>query len=152
MSLQPIRLLVFLYLAATALHAEPLPAIPASTRILTVEQVKNFWVNTLSRKPIPSKPSGLHPELQAAWQDALDDRRATIQSVTSGWREDEARLAMHSHNATAWRMQGNEKAALAAEAELRRWQRHLSVMDTLEMVRRAAQAGIDSRDRCDANR
>ena len=151
MSSQPVRVLLMLYLAAAAVRAEQLPAIPGSSRILDLEQVKNFWVNTLSRKPIPSKPTGLHPEQQAAWQRALDDRHATIRSVMSGWREEEARLAMLSHNATAWRMQGNEMAAQNAEAELRRWQQHHSIMDTLQMVRRAAQSEIDARERCEAD-
>ena len=63
---QPVRVLLSLYLAAMAVRAEQLPAIPVSSRILDLEQVKNFWVNTLSRKPIPPKPTGLHPEQQAA--------------------------------------------------------------------------------------
>lgn len=143
MSSQPVRVLFLIYLLAAALHSEPLPAIPASSRILTIEQVANFWVNTLSRKPVPSKPSGLHPERQAAWQRAFDDRRATILSVTHGYREGEARLAMLAHNSAAWRRQGNEQAALAADAELRRWAKHLSVMDTLAVWRQVGQTQIE---------
>ncbi|MES2661112.1 MAG: hypothetical protein V4689_20995 [Verrucomicrobiota bacterium] len=147
MSRHPVRLILWFVFITGVLRAEPLPVIPASSRILTTELVKNFWINTLSRKPIPSKPSGLHPEMQAAWQRALDDRRATIQSIESGCRETEARLAMHSHNAAAWRMQGNETAALAAEAELRILHEHLAKLQLLEMQRHAAHAQIDAAER-----
>lgn len=143
MSSQPVRVLLLIHLLAAALRSEPLPAIPASTRILAIDQVENFWVNTLLRKTVPSKPSGLHPERQAAWQRALDDRRATILSVTHGYRENEARLAMLAHNSGAWRRLGNEQAAVAADAELRRWAKHLSVMDTLAVWREVGQSQIE---------
>ena len=51
MSSQPVRVLLMLILAAMAVRAEQLPAISGSSRILDLEQVKNFWVNTILLVP-----------------------------------------------------------------------------------------------------
>ncbi len=134
-------------LSCGLLTARNLPSIPPSERILTIESVRNFWINSLQQQSIPTKPTGLHPEKQAAWQRNLDSRESLITAIRNGDRNIDARLAQLRHNATAWRKQGNETEAEAAEARLREIQEHLALLETLELQRKAAQSQIDAAER-----
>lgn len=124
-----------------------LPSIPRSDRVITVQEVRNFWINRLLRLPIPTKPSGLYPQEQAAWRSRLNARKATLTAIESGHYGTEAKIAQLTHNAHAWRLRGNEKEAKNAEAELRRIELHLAKLATLQLQREAAQAQIDSAER-----
>ncbi|MES2922520.1 MAG: hypothetical protein V4819_13285 [Verrucomicrobiota bacterium] len=139
-----IVILLAIGLSCVSPGAQDLPAIPPSDRILTTESVKNFWLNTLQQQPVPAKPTGLHPEQQAAWQQDLDSRASLIRAIRNGDRNTDAKLAELRHNATAWRQQGNGKDADAAEAKLREIQEHLARLETLEIQRKAAQSQIDA--------
>lgn len=130
-----------------SLAAQNLPAIPPSERILTTESVKNFWINTLQNQPVPAKPTRLHPEQQAAWQRDLDSRESLIRSIRNGDRNIDAKLAQLGHNAAAWRRQGNETEAEAAEAKAREIHIYLARLATLELQRKAAQSQIDAVER-----
>lgn len=134
-------------LSCGGLAARSLPAIPPSTRILTTEQVKNYWINSLQHQPVPSKPSGLHPEQQSAWRRNLESLESLIRSVRNGERDTDAKLAQLRHNADAWHQLGNEPEAEAAETKLRVIQGYLALMETLEMQRKAAQSQIDAAER-----
>lgn len=139
--------LLALGLSCGGLAAQSLPAIPPSTRILTTDLVKNYWINSLQHKPIPSKPLALHPEQQSAWQRNLESLDFLIRSVRNGERDTDAKLAQLRHNADAWNQLGNEAEAEAAETKLRVIQGYLALMETLEMQRRAAQSQIDAAER-----
>lgn len=134
-------------LSCGGLAAQSMPAIPPSTRILTTVQVKSYWVNSLQYLPVPSKPLGLHPQQQSAWQRNLESINSLIRSVRNGDRDTDAKLAQLRHNADAWHQLGNEPEAEAAETKLRLIQGYLALMDTLEMQRRAAQSQIDAAER-----
>lgn len=147
---QALSFIVILLAAALScglLTAQNLPAIPPSERILTTESVRNFWINTLQQQPVPAKPTGLHPEKQAAWQRDLDSRESLIKGIRNGDRNIDAKLAQLRHNAAAWRKQGNETEADAAETKLREIQEHLARLETLEIQRKAAQSQIDAAER-----
>ena len=143
-----LRLLILTFvLSGIARGMESLPTIPASDRILTVEQVRNFWINSLLRKPIPPKPSGLYPRQQATWRYQLATRQAAITAIESNQYATEARMAQLSHNSAAWRRRGNEVEANKCDAELRKIELHLAELETLSMQRAAAQAQIDAAER-----
>jgi hypothetical protein len=139
-----IHLIIF---GAVRAHSETLPEIPGSSRVITFPQVRNFWIRALQAKPVPPKPNGLHPDRQSTWSRALADRNATIEAIRNGDHDTEALLVLHSHNAAAWRLSGNEEAAMAEEATLRELREHLARMHTLEFLARAAQSQIDSAER-----
>ena len=145
--LVPIVAILLLGCLGGRLAAQSLPTIPPSTRILTQEQVKNFWITSLQHQPIPPQPLGLHPERQSAWERSVVALDALIQSVRHGERDIDAKLVQLLHNAGAWHQLGNEKEAEAAEARLREIQGFLALMETLEMQRRAAQSQIDAAER-----
>jgi hypothetical protein len=115
-----------------------LPRIPPSSRVLRVEEVKNFWINKLARTPVPRKPNGLYPKQQAAWQSVFNRINQTIRSVQHGDYDDEALLTMLRHNAAAWRLLGNAEKAKMAEQELREIELHGAQLATLAAQRDAA--------------
>lgn len=142
-----IAILIAAVLSCEIARAQLLPAIPPSGRILTTGDVKNYWLNTLQNQPVPPKPTGLHPERQAGWQRDLDSRESMIRSIRKGDRNIDAKVAELTHNAEAWRRQGNEKEAEAAETKLREIRRHLALLETLELQRQAARSQIDAAER-----
>lgn len=141
------RLILCLMLPGSLRASDFLPAIPPSDRVITVQEVRNFWINQLLRLPIPTKPSGLYPQEQAAWRSRLNARKATLTAIESGHYGTEAKIVQLTHNAHAWRLKGNETEAKKAETELRNIELHLAKLATLSLQREAAQAQIDSAER-----
>lgn len=139
-------LLLCLLLPTSLRASEFLPAIPPSDRVITVQEVRNFWINQLLRLPIPAKPSGLYPQEQAAWRSRLNARKATLTAIETGHYGTEAKIAQLTHNAHAWRLKGNETEAKKAETELRSIELQLAKQETLRLQREAAQAQIQCRD------
>lgn len=139
-----IRLILCLVLPSSLRASDFLPSIPRSERVITLKEVRNFWINQLLRLPIPTKPSGLYPQAQAAWRCRLNARIATLTAIESGHYGTEAKIAQLTHNANAWRLKGNENEAKKSEAELRDLELHLAKLATLSLQREAAQAQIDS--------
>ncbi|MEM9238307.1 MAG: hypothetical protein AAGB14_16165, partial [Verrucomicrobiota bacterium] len=76
--------LFHLLLLGFPLCAAELPTIPASDRILSSQEVKNYWLNVLHRKPLPPKSTGLHPQKQQARQDEIVRRRKLISGIRAG--------------------------------------------------------------------
>lgn len=139
-------LLLFLGLCLP-LAAESFPAVPASDRVLTVAEVKNYWVNTIAKRPLPPKPTGLYPEKQAQWQQRVEQRQELMKSVRGGSYDTDAKLAALNHNVEAWRLQGDETKRTEAERQLNEFKEHLARLATLEAQRRAAEAVIEMADR-----
>lgn len=135
---------LFLVLACGWGRAESLPVLPPSTRVLTQQEVKNFWINTLRRKAVPDKPSSLRPGELSSWRAMIRRRGSLILAVRNGDYDTPARLVQLRHNIRAWREQGAEEEALAVEAELQKLEEHLSRMRTLAAQRDAAKAQVDA--------
>ncbi|MGJ8722946.1 MAG: hypothetical protein ACSHYB_00200 [Roseibacillus sp.] len=119
-------------------QSRKLPKIPTSTRILTLEEVRNYWVNQLSRKSLPKKPSGLHPEKQARWRTLVTQRRQFIASIRAGHFQTEANLALLRHNFAAYTALKQDDEAEKTATKLRNLENHLAKMKTLRLQQEAA--------------
>lgn len=124
-----------------------MPQIPPSDRVLSVQEVKNFWINTIKKMPIPNKPTGLHPEKRHQWHAKLEWRKGFISDVRNGVYDTNAKLVQLKHNADAWHRQGNEKKSQVAKVQLREMNEHLARLEVLELQRRAAQAQINAAEK-----
>ena len=147
---QAILRIVFLFgflVSAACLQAGTLPNLPEADRILTMEEVKNYWINHLRQSPVPPKPNGLHPEDQRAWQADIETRKSLIQSIRNGDYDIHAKLAQLHQNANFWKTRKNDSDAEAAEGKIRELQEYLARLETLETLRKAAQSQIDAADR-----
>lgn len=140
---------LLLVLASGWGRAESLPVLPPSTRVLSQQEVKNFWINTLRRKAVPDKPSSLRPGELAAWKGMIRRRGSLILAIRNGEHDTPARLVQLRHNIRAWREQGADAEALAVEAELQKLEEHLSRMRTLAAQRDAAEAQVDAAESLD---
>ncbi len=129
-------LLLFTALGLLPLAASDFPAIPDSTRILSREEVKNFWVNHLRRRPLPPRPNGLHPERQRAWDQAIAQRRSRIRAIRNGHHDTRAQLVRLEHNAEAWDRLGLPEQAKEVEARLYTLREHLATIAKLEAEKR----------------
>lgn len=134
-------------LAALDLHAIQFPAIPSSTRVLTAEEVQNYWFNTLRRTSIPSKPSSLYPRKQAAWEAALRARKAQLRSILEGQYREAAELAALRHNIEAYRNLGDAAKLAEAEQALRDLREHHARLALLRTQRQTAERVADAADR-----
>lgn len=133
-------------LLAVAAPAGDFPdlVIPPSDRVLSMQEVKNHWINTVRDLPIPRKPNGLHPQARERWRANLQKRQDFIEAVRSGTHDTRAELARLEHNAEAWRRQGNEERAAATTTQLRGLREHLARLELLEVQRQAALAQIEA--------
>lgn len=143
-----LALLVFLVRAEAEVA---LPKIPSSSRVLAVEEVKNFWINKLLSTPLPFT-SRLYPSEQIAWQRVCDNINQTIRSVRQREYDDKAQIMQLKHNAAAWRLRSNEEKAKLAEEELRKVELHQAQMAALAAqsyaAREMAEAANASRSSC----
>jgi hypothetical protein len=128
-------------------EADKLPVLPEPQRVLTIRDVKNYWLNTLAAAPIPPRPLGLHPEEQRAWDRAVARRKDCIAAIKRGDYDTEARLAQFEHNIVAWRNSGDEKKARAEERKLLELREHIARMETMEEQKRAAAAQLEANQR-----
>ena len=128
-------------------RAQSFPSIPASDRVLTTQEVKNFWINKTLRTPVPPKPTGLHPHAQARWSARLRERHSFVEAIRSGQFDTKARLTKLEHNIQAWQTRDNEEKARESERDLRELREHLSRLETLRLQRKAARAQIDAAER-----
>ncbi len=129
----------FLLLACAPLRAVSLPDIPPTDRVLTREEVKNFWLNALRAQPLPPKPTRLHMDKLRAWEARLESRKNLMAEIRGGLHDTNARLASLSHNVEAWKLLGNPAKSREAELELMALKEHLAKLETLEAQRRAAE-------------
>ncbi|BCX48483.1 hypothetical protein HAHE_23910 [Haloferula helveola] len=127
-----------------------LPEIPRSDRVLSLDEVKNYWINTLCRAPLPAKGNGLHPEQQqrrvAAEQQILD----RIRQIREGKHDTAAQLARLAHNADAYDKLGDAAAAGETEARLFALREHLAKLAKLEAERALAEKLDEELDRIDS--
>jgi len=128
-----------LFLAALApLSAAHFPVVPPSDSVLTVQQVKAFWVSRLRSQPLPRKSTPLLPEKNAARRAEIQRRRGLMEEIRAGQHDLAARLVCLSHNVEAWSRLGDETKSEAAEQRLIRLREHVAKLATLEARREAA--------------
>lgn len=128
-----------LFLSALApLAAADFPVLPPSDRVLSVEQVKTYWVNRLRSQPLPPKATRLYPEKEAARRAEIQRRRALMEAIRQGHHDLAARLVCLSHNVEAWSRLGNETRSAEVEQRLIRLREHVARLATLEAQREAA--------------
>ena len=131
-------LLFSLLLISTSSGQQNFPQIPPSDRILTVTEVQNYWVHQLSNKPLPKKPTGLHPEKQAKWRNFVAQRNSFIASIQAGQFKTKATLAQLRHNSAAYTALKQDDEAAKTLAQLRDLEAHLEKMKTLRLQQDAA--------------
>lgn len=138
---------LFALLCLGRLAALELPAIPASDRVLTREEVKNFWMNHIQRSPLPPKGTGLHPDVQRAHAQAKVDRAKLIQRIKAGDFDTRAQLARLEHNVDALEKLGDMEAAKATEERLHKLREHLATLAKLQADRELAKRASEALDR-----
>ena len=137
-----------LFLAALApLSAAHFPVVPPSDRVLTVEQVKTFWVSRLRSEALPSKATALHPEKDIARRAEIQRRRGLMEEIRAGHHDLAARLVCLSHNVEAWSRLGDETKSDSSEQRLIRLREHVAKLATLEAQREAAVKVGEAADR-----
>lgn len=141
---------LFLLLVATPALALELPGIPPSDRILSLEQVRNFWINSIRGARMPPRPNGLHPKEQEKWDRQLAERRRLVRAIREGTHDTRAQLARLEHNAAAWDRLGDDTRAAQAEERLHALREHLAKLAELEERRRLWVKLGESLDRIDA--
>jgi hypothetical protein len=128
-----------LFLAALApLSAADFPVIPPSDRVLTVQEVKSYWLNRLRAQPLPPETTRLHPEKAAARRAEIRRRRALMEDIRAGHHDLAARLVCLSHNLEAWSRRGEDAKSDACEQRLIRLREHVATLAALEARREAA--------------
>ena len=125
--------------ACLPLAAESLPRLPASDRVLTEAEVKNFWLNTIRQRPVPPTPSRLYPEHRQRRQHLIEERADLMHAIRGGSYDIEARLACLQHNVAAWKARGNPDKAWETEKQLLRLREHVAKLDTLQAQKAAAE-------------
>jgi hypothetical protein len=140
--------MVPLFLAALApLSAADFPLVPPSDRVLTVEQVKTFWVNRLRSQALPQKATLLHPEKNSTRSTEIQRRLGLMEEIRAGHHDLAARLVCLSHNVEAWSRLGDETKSDASEQRLIRLREHVAKLVTLEAQREAAVKVGEAADR-----
>jgi hypothetical protein len=137
-----------LFLSALApLSAAQFPLVPPSDRVLTVEQVKSYWVNRLRSQALPPKATLLHPEKNTARRTEIQRRRLLMEDIRAGQHDLAARLVCLNHNVEAWSRLGEEAKSDACEQRLIRLREHVAKLATLEARREAAVKVGEAADR-----
>ena len=98
--------------------AQELPEIPDSLRILSIQEVKNYWVN---RMPEPREPSRLkrgYGGLIVDYHRQVGERYRLIQAIRAGEYDGYARIIMLRHNLQVYLLKGDDAQVTALDAEL----------------------------------
>jgi hypothetical protein len=140
-----LRFVTFLLLACS-LKAGNLPSVPPSDRVLSTEEVKNYWLNAIPKKKLPPKANGLHPEDQAHRERVIQQRKNLMQQVRQGVHDTDAKLATLAHNVDAHTKRGEDQKAKHAEERLFALREHLSKLATLEVQRETARKLAEAHD------
>lgn len=128
-----------LFLSALApLTAADFPTVPASDRVLSTLEVKDFWVSRLSSQALVPKPTRLYPEKEQVRQREIARRQNLIEAIRAGHHDLAARLVCLSHNVEAWTRLGEDSRAYEAERQLLMVREHVARIATLEAQREAA--------------
>ena len=139
--------LLLALLAPLTTRAVELPKIPASTRILTTEEVQNYWFNTLRNQPRPKRPSGLYPLQQRMWDREREAEKARLRAILNGKYQSEALLAALTHNVEVYRALEKWEALAATQSEIQRILEHRSKMAALEAQRQSAERVANAAER-----
>ncbi len=143
-------LLLVLLLATSAsawIDAGPLPTIPHTSRVLTVEDVETYWFNVLRRTEIPRRPSALHPEKQKQWDAKIAGFKQHLRQILNGHFRVEAEVAMLRHNIVAWERKGDPREADRCRDRLRAVLEHQALMKALATKEEAARRTADAAER-----
>ncbi len=99
--------------ALTPLTAADFPLVPRSDRVLTVNEVKRFWIDRLGTR------SSEAPQRR---MESADKSRETevADEIRSGHHDVAARLVCLSHNIEAWTRLGNMEKAQESRRKLLR--------------------------------
>lgn len=142
--------LLGLLLLVFPLSAQILPSLPPSDRVLSREEVKNFWIHHLRRSPLPPRGNGLHPEKQQRHAAAKEAILRQIARIHLGHFDIQARLAQLEHNVEAHERRGETDLAETTEIRLFRLREHLLNLARLEAEIELARKLDDHLDRIDA--
>ena len=101
-----------LFLSALApLTAAAFPVVPKSTQVMTVADVKGFWLRSLDRQRTNRQQGDLTEEIQEGRHDLA------------------ARLVCLNHNVGAWSQQGNETMSQQVADELLELRRRIAEIE-----------------------
>lgn len=129
------RRVVPLFLSALSpLAAANFPVVPRSERVLSEEDVKDFWITRLRSMPFPPPASG-ELEGESERERELARRKALTREIREGLHDVAARLVSLSHNVEVWSRRGDEHAAARTEATLVRLRERLARLAELEARR-----------------
>lgn len=134
----------WLFLGALSLFASELvlaqlAPIPESDRVLTQEEVKNYWINQIRNAPLGSRPLGLEPEKQKEWDSKVRGRKRQIAEIRGGGYDNQARLAQLKHNTVAWQRLGDSEKSGKAKQELMELEVHLAQLAKLKAEKKRAE-------------
>lgn len=131
--------------------------IPESDRMLSTEEVKNFWIHQIRKALLGSRPLGLEPEKQKKWDALVAKRKGQIAAIKRGSYDNEARLAQLRHNAEAWKRLGNLEKSRGANQQMMELEVHLAQLEALEADKKkseeeakAAQASVEHMKRLES--
>lgn len=110
-------LLALLVTAATA-RAQNFPQIPESQRVLSLLEVKNYWVNRLPRPTEPGRLDRGYKTLIVEYHQRVGERHRLIQAIQAGTYDRLAKVVMLRHNIQAFRLKGDDASAAELAAEL----------------------------------
>lgn len=91
---------------------------PVADRILTVEEMRNFWINSL---PVPREPRIDEPGYGPAWRDyagRIENYRSQVRAISEGFYDAEAQRFVLEHNREVWLRRGDLARAEGLEREL----------------------------------
>jgi hypothetical protein len=119
MRARPLLLLLLLTaLTAFPARAVTLPEVPDSLRILTRQEVKNYWVNQL---PEPVEPSSLargYQDLMVTYRHEVGERQQLILAIRVGKYEQRAEIVRLRHNILAYHRKGDDDKVFEFGEEL----------------------------------
>ncbi|MFT5857006.1 MAG: hypothetical protein ACI8XO_004264 [Verrucomicrobiales bacterium] len=98
--------------------AQSLPEIPHSQRVISLEEVKNYWVNHLPEPREPSRLAREYYRLNVQYHQQVGARHRLIQAISAGKQDAYAKLVMLRHNVVAYRLKGQDDQVLALSEEL----------------------------------
>ena len=98
--------------------AQELPEIPDSLRILSIQEVKNYWVNMMPEPLEPSRLKRGYDSLIVEYHRQVGERHRLIQEIRAGEYDGYAQIIMLRHNLQAYLLRGDDAQVVALDAEL----------------------------------
>ena len=99
-------------------RALSLPEIPDSLRILSTQEVKNYWVNKMPEPREPSRLAREYHTLIVEYHREVGERHRLIQEIRAGRYDGYARIIMLRHNLQAYLLMGDDVQVAAVRTEL----------------------------------